>query len=86
MTKTEQSDQLLAQVILLERLLLSKTDDLCEVLQPPIKHLVRSEVRAISRTHGYFYEKLKPVMNVNLFEDFSDLEKIIDNFFNHIEE
>ena len=82
------TNQLLAQCILLERLLKSKADDLSDEIRKTdarLANVIRNELRAIERTHSYFYKTVQPVITTDILIDFEKLESIIDEFFNKIE-
>ena len=83
-----EADKLLAQCILLQRLLKDKLDDFVDEVKktkPQLASIIRNDVRTLTRNHEYFYKKIEPAFdksNYNLFDDFEYLMKTIDKFFN----
>lgn len=78
------SDQLLAQTVLLERLLKDKLDEFVEEVKkdnPSLANIIRNDVRSLTRNHENFYKYIRPVVDEHLFDDFEQLQKITENFF-----
>ena len=81
----KKSDHLLAQCVLLERLLKDKLDEFVEEVQndnKPLASIIRNDVRTLNRNHKYFYSKIQPVIGAEIFDDFEKLQEITDRFFN----
>ena len=81
----KKSDHLLAQCVLLERLLKDKLDEFVEEVQKdnkPLASIIRNDVRTLNRNHKYFYSKIEPVIGIEIFDDFEKLQEITDRFFN----
>lgn len=78
------SDILLSKVVLLERALKEASDDLHEELKkqhPTLANIIRNEVRAINRTHKFFFDTVQPVLKVEFLDDFERFQSVIDEFF-----
>lgn len=78
------SDILLSKVVMLERALKEASDDLHEELKkkmPREANVIRNEVRAINRTHKFFFDTVQPVLKVEFLDDFERFQSIVDKFF-----
>jgi len=82
------SDKLLAQTVLLERLLKDKLDEFIDEVKKDnttLANVIRNDVRVLTRNHDNFYKYIRPVINENIFEDFEKLQILTENFFNNEE-
>ncbi|HAT76776.1 MAG TPA: hypothetical protein DCS19_08000 [Flavobacterium sp.] len=82
------SDKLLAQTVLLERLLKDKLDEFIDEVKKDnttLANVIRNDVRVLTRNHDNFYKYIRPVINENIFEDFEKLQILTEKFFNNEE-
>ena len=78
------SDKLLAQCVLLERLLKDKLDEFIEEVKidnPRLANIIRNDVRTLTRNHENFYKYIRPVIDESIFADFEILKDITERFF-----
>lgn len=78
------TDKLLAECVLLERLLKDKLDEFVEEVKIENKQLaniIRNDVRTLTRNHENFYKYIRPVIGIEIFEDFETLKNITEKFF-----
>jgi len=78
------SDKLLAQTVLLERLLKDKLDEFIDEVKKDnttLANVIRNDVRVLTRNHDNFYKYIRPVINENIFEDFEKLQLLTEKFF-----
>lgn len=77
-------DQLLAQCVLLERMLKDKLDEFVEEVKkekPALANIIRKDVQTLIRNHENFYKYIRPHVGMEIFEDFEELQKIIEKYF-----
>ena len=77
------SDKLLAECVLLERLLKDKLDEFVEEVKidnPRLANIIRNDVRTLTRNHENFYKYIRPVSGVEIFDDFEVLKEITERF------
>lgn len=78
------SDALLAQTVLLERLLKDKLDEFVEEVKkdnPRLANIIRNDVRALTRIHENFYKYIRPIIDEHIFTDFEELQKLTEKYF-----
>lgn len=78
------TDKLLAECVLLERLLKDKLDEFVEEVKienKTLANIIRNDVRTLTRNHENFYKYIRPVIGIEIFEDFETLKNITEKFF-----
>lgn len=80
----KRANKLLSKCILLERALLQASEELNEELKskyPALANVVRNDIRAINRSHAYFFKTIQPILKTEFLEDYEKLDKLLSNFF-----